>query len=94
MKESCMSQTFQEAWGELETALEDAMGRYNFPIPPDTSARAIFAISTLTWRDKLSQDHFALFHALRAFKNGHKPWKKGPTPLQSAEWLTAQIRMA
>ena len=89
-----MIQTFQEAWGELETALEDAMGRYGFPIPPDTSARAIFSMSTLTWQDKLTQDHFALFHALRAVKKGHKTWKRGPTPLQSAAWLAAQIRLA
>jgi len=86
--------TFQEAWGELETALEDAMERYGFPIPPDTSARAIFSMSTLKWRDKLTQDHFALFHALRAFKNGHKTWKGGPTPIQSAGWLAEQIRMS
>ena len=89
-----MIHTFPEAWGALEQALEDAMGRYGFPIPPDTSARASFSVSTLKWQAKLSQDHFALFHALRAFKNGHKPWKRGATPLQSAEWLAAQIRLA
>jgi hypothetical protein len=89
-----MSQTFPEAWKALEQALEEAMGRYGFPIPPDTSARAIFSISHLKWRDKLSQDHFALFHALRAFKNGHKTWKRGATPLQSAEWLAAQVRLS
>ena len=86
--------TFPEAWGALEQALEDAMGKYGFPMPPDTAARAIFAISHLTWQAKLSQDHFALFHALRAFKNGHTSWKRGATPLQSAAWLAAQIRLA
>jgi hypothetical protein len=89
-----MTQTFQEAWGDLEQALEDAMVRYGFPIPPDTSGRATFSMSKLKWQDKLTQEHFALFHALRAFKNRHKTWKGGPTPIQAAGWLAEQIRLS
>jgi len=81
----------QEAWSNIEAALEEAMEQYDFPIPPGVRAgvRATFSVSTLGKSGILSQQEVKLFHDLRAFKDGTTQWT-GDYTVVDAAWLLAE----
>jgi hypothetical protein len=86
----------QEAWSNIETALEEAMEQYDFPIPPGVKAgvRATFSVSTLVKSGILTQQEGKLFHDIRAFKDGHTQWTGDYTVIDSAWMLAEYIREA
>ena len=86
----------QEAWSNIEAALEEAMEQYDFQIPPGVRAgiRATFSVSTLGKNGILTQQEVKLFHDIRAFKDGNTQWTGDYTVIDSAWLLAEYIREA
>jgi hypothetical protein len=84
----------QEAWSNIETALEEAMERYDFSIPHGVKAevRATFSASKLVGKGILNQQDVKLFHDIRAFKNGNAQWTRNTNVIDSARLLAECIR--
>ncbi len=61
--------TIQEAWERIETALQEATSRHGISIPPQSSAT--FLITELERKGKIDSQYVALFHDIRAFKEGN-----------------------
>jgi hypothetical protein len=97
MKEFQMTtEELQEAWSNIESALEEAMEQYNLPIPPGVRAgiRATFSVSTLVKSGLLTQQEGKLFHDIRAFKDGNTQWTGDYTVVEAAWLLAEYIREA
>jgi hypothetical protein len=88
--------TLQEAWLSIETALHEAMERYDFPIPPGVraGARATFSTSKLVGKGILNPQEAKLFHDIRAFKDGTAQWTRDANVIESAWMLVEYIREA
>ena len=90
------TEALQEAWYNIEEALEEAMEQYDFPIPPGVRAgiRATFSVSTLVKSGLLTQQEGKLFHDIRAFKDGNTQWTGDYTVVEAAWLLAEYIREA
>ena len=86
--------TLQEASASIETALEEAMERYDFSIPPGVraGARATFSASKLVGKGILNQRDIKLFHDIRVFKDGNTKWTRDANVIDSAWMLAEYIR--
>src|SRR5262245_60073844 len=86
----------QEAWASIETALEEAMERYDFTIPDGVKAavRATFSASKLVGKGILTQQDVKLCHDIPAFKEGSTQWTRSTNVLDAAWMLAEQIREA